>query len=205
MTLAVSVLIQYRLRRTDRHVAVAKTRSTLSVARVKMCKQTLLTRVISRSYCKCGWQYCLLRVVVVHLPDDVGATAYFPASYTGSPTLPAAIDSPTWAQVGAPTTPQYVTADLFAAAGANGPSVIVAAESPSSQHHQQHQSQQQPVPAQPVHVLQPYPQHVSVVPAPQPAVQQQPQHPAGYLQQPTPAPAPLPVCNRSVFLRSDHK
>jgi len=130
----------------------------------------------------------------VHLLDDVGATAYIPASFTGSPALPPAIDSPTWAPVCTPATPQYVTADLFAAAAA-GPSVIVAGDSASSQHQHQLQQQQQ-VPAQPLHVLQPYPQHVSVVPAPEAAVPHQPQHPASYLQQPTPAPAPVQVCSR---------
>ena len=133
------------------------------------------------------------------LSDDVGATAYFPASFTGSTALPPvpAIDSPTWAPVpvGAPAAPQYVTADLFAAAAAAGQSVIVAADSPSSQHAQQQQQQQ--VPAQPLQVFQPYPQHVSVAAAP---LHQQ-QHPASYLQQPAPAPAHLQVSNFPVCLR----
>jgi len=132
------------------------------------------------------------------LSDDVGATAYFPAAnFAGSTPLPAAIDSPTWATVGAPVAgaPQYVTADLFA--GATGPSVIVAGDPPpSSQHHQSQQPppQQQVPAAQPLHVLQPYPQHVSVMPAaPPPATPHQPQHPTSYLQQPAPAPAHLQV------------
>ena len=133
------------------------------------------------------------------LTDDVGATAYFPAAnFAGSTTLPTAIDSPTWAAVGTPVpaAQQYVTADLFAA-GAPGPSVIVAGDPPSSSQH--HQSQQPPppqqqVPAQPLHVLQPYPQHVSVVPAAPPPTAPQ-HHPASYLQQPQPVPAaPLQVC-----------
>jgi len=133
-------------------------------------------------------------LIVVYLPDDVGATAYFPASFTGSTALPPAVDSPTWTPVGGPATPQYVTADLFT--GATGPSVIVAGDSPSSQHHQAQQQQQQ-VPAQPVHVIQPYPQHVSVMTAPPPTTPHQPQHPAGYLQQPAPAPSHLQVCSLS--------
>jgi len=138
-----------------------------------------------------------MRLLLFRLSDDVGATAYFPPSFAGSPAVPAAIDSPTWAPVVTPGTQQYVTADLLA--GAAGPSVIVAGDSPSSQHYQpQPQPQQQQVPAQPMHVLQPYPQHVSVVPAAQAAVPQQPQHPVSYLQQPTPAPAPLQVCNSPI-------
>ena len=139
--------------------------------------------------------YYSVAVVIIYLSDEVGPTAYFPASLTGSTALPPAIDSPTWAPVGTPGAPQYVTTDLFAAATGPGPSVIVAGDSASSQHQHQLQQQQQ-VPAQPLHVLQPYPQHVSVVPAPEAAVPHQPQHPASYLQQPTPAPAPVQVCSR---------
>ena len=141
-----------------------------------------------------GYLLATAGLVVVRLSADVGATAYFPPSFAGSPGVPTAIDSPTWAPV---VTQQYVTADMLAAAAA-GPSVIVASDSASSHHHHhQHQvqQQQQQVPAQPMHVLQPYPQHVSVVPAAQAAVPQQSQHPVSYLQQPTPAPAPLQVCN----------
>jgi len=139
--------------------------------------------------------YYSVVVVIIYLSDEVGPTAYFPASLTGSTALPPAIDSPTWAPVGTPGAPQYVTTDLFAAATGPGPSVIVAGDSPSSQHHQPPQQQPQQVPAQPLHLFQPYPQHVSVVPAPPPTTPHQPHHPATYLQQPAPAPAHLQVCN----------
>jgi len=125
--------------------------------------------------------------------DDVGATAYFPAGFTGSSTLPPSVDSPTWVPVGTPGAPQYVTAtDLYTPAAGTGPSVIVAADSPPSSQ----QPQPQQVPGQPMHVLQPYPQHVSVMPAAPPPPPTLPPHPAqptpGYLQHP--APTHLQVC-----------
>ena len=131
--------------------------------------------------------HCCILSSFICLTDDVGATTYFPASFTGSSSLVPAIESPTWAPVGTPGSPQYVPADLLAATGAAGPPVIVAGDSSTSQYHQQ-------VPSQPVHVLQPYPQHVGVVAGPPPTTpHQQAQHPAGYLQQPAPVPAHLQV------------
>jgi len=124
----------------------------------------------------------------VCLSDDVGATAFFPASFSGS----TAVDSPTWAPVGAP---QYVPADLLPSAAATP--VIVAGDAAPSQPPPPHHHQQVPA-AQPVHVLQPYPQHVGVVAGPPPTHQPAPHHhpAAGYLQQPAPVPAHLQV---SVF------
>jgi len=149
-------------------------------------------------------------LLCVNLSADVGATAYFPAGFTGSTAaLAPAVESPTW---GAPSAaPQYVPADLLAAAAASGSSVIVAGDSPSSQHHHhQQQHQQQAQHAATLHVLQPYPppppaaaQQVSVVPAAgPPTTPHQPQHhpaTAGFLQQQltVPSPAHLQVCSTS--------